>query len=217
MAEDGFADFVNVAAGRKVHHGVGAVVHGGVQLLQFLVDVGGDGGIADVGVDLAQRGHADAHGLQFRMVDVRRDDHPAAGDFVAHQFRSDLLALGDVDHLLGDLALAGIVHLGEIAVMIFGFATPQPFGAGPWNSGVAVGAISGRAIRGSHGLRNLTGSWISSIIRCTNDGCCPTLRWWGGQAFYRGDRGERPQREQRRGPWAGQKAHGCSRSDGLSV
>ena len=33
MAQDGFANFVNVAAGGKIHHRVGAIVHGGVQLL----------------------------------------------------------------------------------------------------------------------------------------------------------------------------------------
>ena len=35
MPEDGFADLVNVAPGRKIHYRVGAVVDGGVQLLEF--------------------------------------------------------------------------------------------------------------------------------------------------------------------------------------
>ena len=39
VAQDRFADFVNIAAGREVHHGVGAVVDRGVQLLEFLVDI----------------------------------------------------------------------------------------------------------------------------------------------------------------------------------
>ena len=70
------------------------------------------------------------------MVDVGRDDHAAAGDFVAHQFGSQLLALGDVFHLLGDHALAGVMHLGEIAVGVLalrraihsarGLGTPFP-------------------------------------------------------------------------------------------
>ena len=42
------------------------------------------------------RGHADAHRLEFRVVDVGGNDHPAAGDFIANQFGSKLLALRDV-------------------------------------------------------------------------------------------------------------------------
>ena len=37
--DDGFANVVDVAAGGEIHDGVGAVVHGGVQLLQLFVDV----------------------------------------------------------------------------------------------------------------------------------------------------------------------------------
>src|SRR5271157_3586930 len=85
IAQNGLANLVNVAAGRKIHHRVGAIVHGGVQLFQFLVDLGSDGGVADVGVDLAERRYADRHGLEFGMVDVGGDDHAPASNFVAHQ------------------------------------------------------------------------------------------------------------------------------------
>ena len=44
----------NVAAGGKIHDRVGAVVDGGVELLEFFVDVRGDGGVADVGIDFAE-------------------------------------------------------------------------------------------------------------------------------------------------------------------
>ena len=44
-------------------------------------------GIADVRVDLAQRGHADAHRLQIGVVDIGRDDHPAARHFIANGLR----------------------------------------------------------------------------------------------------------------------------------
>ena len=37
VAENGFANLVNVAAGGKVHHRVGAVVDGGVEFLQFFI------------------------------------------------------------------------------------------------------------------------------------------------------------------------------------
>ena len=57
-----------------------------MQLFEFGVDVGSGGGIADVGVDLAEKGGTDAHRLQVAMVDVGRDDGAAAGDFIADQF-----------------------------------------------------------------------------------------------------------------------------------
>jgi hypothetical protein len=62
----GLADHGDVAAGGEVHDRVGAVVDGGVQLAQLFVDVGGERGVADVGVDLAERLDADAHRLQAR-------------------------------------------------------------------------------------------------------------------------------------------------------
>ena len=72
---------------------------------------GSHGGVADIGVDLALGGHADAHRLQVGVVDVGGNDHAAAGHFGADQFRRDAFALRDVLHFLGDDALAGIVHL----------------------------------------------------------------------------------------------------------
>ena len=131
MPDDGFANGMDIAAGREVHHRVGAVVHGSVQFFELFLYVRGDGGIADVGVDLAQRRYADRHGLQFGMVDVRGNDHAAASDFIAHQFRRDLLAVSDVLHLVGDYALARVMHLREVAVFVLGvlgLALRQPLG-----------------------------------------------------------------------------------------
>ncbi len=76
----------DVAAGGEVHHRVGAVVHGAMQLFEFVVDVGGGGGIADVGVDLAEERDADAHGLEITVIDIGGDDGAAAGNFIADQF-----------------------------------------------------------------------------------------------------------------------------------
>ena len=118
VAQDRLANFMDVAAGRQVHHGVGAEVHRGVQLLEFFVNVRGHGRVADVGIDLAQRGHADAHGFEFGMIDVGGNDHPPAGDFIANQFRRKLFAVGDIGHLICDFSLARVAHLGEIAVGI---------------------------------------------------------------------------------------------------
>src|SRR5208337_3339940 len=41
VPQDGFANFVDAAAGGEVHHRVGAVVHRGVQLLQLFVNIAG--------------------------------------------------------------------------------------------------------------------------------------------------------------------------------
>ena len=110
--DDSLADLGNIAARGEVHHGVGAELHRVVELVEFAGDVGSSGGVADIGVDLTRGPDADAHGLKGRVVDVGGDDHATAGDFVAHEFRSEAFALGDELHLAGDLAFAGIVHLG---------------------------------------------------------------------------------------------------------
>ncbi len=106
----------------------------------FFFDGGGDGGVADVGVDLHQEVAADDDGLEFRVVDVGGDDGAAAGDFAAdefggdeggdlgaevfaviaavfrafgHRFAADVFAVGDVGHLGGDDAGLGVLVLRE--------------------------------------------------------------------------------------------------------
>ena len=92
-------------------------------------------GVADIGVDLDQEVAADDHRLELGVVDVGRDDGAAAGDLGAHELRASrmpgsrrrssrrrrcrssasasacgaaqVLAVGDVDHLLGDDPGAG--------------------------------------------------------------------------------------------------------------
>ena len=51
--QDRLADARDVAAGRKVHDRIGAVMDCDVELVEFFLDLGGDGRVADVGVDLA--------------------------------------------------------------------------------------------------------------------------------------------------------------------
>ena len=152
VTQNGFANLVNVAAGRKIHDSVGAVMNGRVQLFELLVNVRGNGGIADIGVDLAQRRHADAHGLKFRVIDVRWNNHAAAGHFVANEFRRKLFSLRYIGHFFCDHTLAGIVHLGEIAVAILGLAASDPLDPWPGNtvSVVTVITVAGIAVRGSH-------------------------------------------------------------------
>src|ERR1700745_33403 len=101
-----------------------------MQLFEFLINVGGHGGIADVGVDLAQRGHSNAHGLEFRMIDVGRNDHAPATDFFAHLLGRKLLAPGYELHLLASYAAPRAVHLRKIAIPALGLAPRQPFC--PW-------------------------------------------------------------------------------------
>ena len=113
--DDRLADAVDVAAGREVHHGVGPVVHGVVQFIELAGDITGDGGVADVGVDLDAGHLADRHRVEplGDVLDVGRDDEAPARDLVADQLGRELFALGDAVHLGGDGALAGAVHLSD--------------------------------------------------------------------------------------------------------
>jgi hypothetical protein len=89
VADDPVADVVDVAAGGEVHHGVGAVADGPDQLVDFFRHGGGDGAVADIGVDLHEEVAADDHRLEFGVIDVGRDDGAAAGDFLADEFGRD--------------------------------------------------------------------------------------------------------------------------------
>ena len=89
IAQDPFAGVVDVAAGGEVHHRVGAPADRPHHLLDFFFDRRGDGGVADIGVDLHQEVAADDHRLELGVVDVGGDDGAAARDFGAHEFRGD--------------------------------------------------------------------------------------------------------------------------------
>jgi hypothetical protein len=79
-----------------------------VQLLQLCLDCAGDGGVADVGVDLAPRGDADAHRFEpfLEVMDVGRNDHAAAGDLAANKFWVEVFAASHECHLRSDNALS---------------------------------------------------------------------------------------------------------------
>src|SRR5690606_21595264 len=94
VADDPLAGVVDVAARREVHHGVGAPADRPDHLVDLAGDVAGDGGVADVGVDLDQEVAADRHRLGFGVVDVGGDDRAAAGDFVADGFGGDVVGDG---------------------------------------------------------------------------------------------------------------------------
>ena len=109
------ANHGDIAAGGQVHHRVRAVVHSAVQFFELFVNVRRRRRISDVRVDLAEKRHADAHGLKTFVVDVSGNDGAAARNFAAHELGRNFFALGNVLHLFGDDALARKVHLREIS------------------------------------------------------------------------------------------------------
>ena len=129
VADDPFTRGVNVAASGKIHDRIGAPTDRPNHLLDFLLHRGGDRRIADVRVDLGEEVTSNDHRLQFGVIDVGRNDRASARDFRAHEFRRDewghasvealavgerclrpfehllaaeILAFGDIDHLLGE-------------------------------------------------------------------------------------------------------------------
>ena len=138
IADDPFAGGVDVPPGGQIHHGVAAPADGPHHLFHLFRDRRRHGGIADIGVDLGQEVASDDHGLGFGVVDIGGQDGAAAGDFGAHEVGRHLvgnvgaeilaiaqrgggvqfgplhvLADGDVFHLGGDDAGAGIGQLGR--------------------------------------------------------------------------------------------------------
>ena len=122
VVDDGLADARDVAAGGEIHDRIGAVLHRVAQLFEFLIDVGGDRGVADVGVDFALGGDPDGHGFEVGVAEVGGDDHAAARHLGADGFGRKVFALRDVLHFAGDDAAAGVVHLcANCVVLAFGY------------------------------------------------------------------------------------------------
>lgn len=90
IANDPFAGLVDVLAGGKVHHRIAAPFSGPAHFLDFFFDGGSDRGVADVGIDLHEEVPTDDHRFELRVIDIRGNDRPAASDFGAYEFRSDL-------------------------------------------------------------------------------------------------------------------------------
>ena len=89
IAQNPFARGVDVLAGGQIHDGVRAPLGRPTHFLNFLFDARRDGAVADVGIDLHEEVAANDHRLKFRMIDVRRNDGAAGGDFGADKFRRD--------------------------------------------------------------------------------------------------------------------------------
>src|SRR5580700_665596 len=81
------------------------------------------------------------------MIDIGGNNHAAAGHFVADKIGRKLFALRHVDHFFRDQTLAGIVHLGEIAIAILRLAPRDPLRPRPV---VSVLAICSSAFCGGH-------------------------------------------------------------------
>ena len=140
IADDPLAGFMNVFAGGQIHHRVAAPADRPGHFLDFFLNAGGQRRVADIGVDFDQEVAADDHRLNFRMVDVHRDNGAAAGHFITNEFRRDdfrngraevmtrmlfgqqlgkplaplVLADRDVFHLRRDHAFTRIVHLRHV-------------------------------------------------------------------------------------------------------
>ena len=89
VANDPLPGFMNIFAGRQVHDRIGPPPDGPDHLFDFLFDRRHHGGIADIGIDLHQKVSADNHRLDFRMVDIGRDDRAATSHLIADEFRGD--------------------------------------------------------------------------------------------------------------------------------
>ena len=87
IANDPFAGGVNVFAGGKIHHGVGAPFRCPTHLLDFFFDRRRHRAVADVGVDFHQEIAADDHRLGLGVIDVGGNDRSATGDFVPDVLR----------------------------------------------------------------------------------------------------------------------------------
>ena len=101
---------MNVAACGEIHHRIGAPADGPHHLLDFVGDGRRDGRIADIGVDLHQEVAADDHRLEFRVIDIGRNDGASASDLVAHEFARHEFRNGGAEALTVRNALGGVVE-----------------------------------------------------------------------------------------------------------
>src|SRR6266513_2776833 len=108
----------DVPTSREVHHRIRAIVHGVMQLLQFLIDVRACRGISAICVDLTLRGDPDRHRLQVAVMDIGGNDAPPPRYLRSNQLRLQLFALGNELHLLSCDALARQVHLRNVPVSV---------------------------------------------------------------------------------------------------
>src|SRR5262249_17082571 len=82
---------MDVFAGRKIHHRVGAPFRSPTHFLHFFFDARSNGAIADIGIDFDEEITADDHRLALGVIDIGGNNGAAAGHLLADEFRSDNL------------------------------------------------------------------------------------------------------------------------------
>ena len=85
IADNPLAGLVNIIAGGEVHHRVCPPAAGPHRFLHLLMDGGGDGRIADIGVDLGEETLANDHRLHLWVVDIGRQYRPPSRYFAPHE------------------------------------------------------------------------------------------------------------------------------------
>ena len=89
IAENPLTRGMNVFSRGKIHHRVCAPFGGPAHFFDLLLDTGSDSAVSDIRIDFDQEIPPDNHGLKFGMVDVRRNDGAACGNFLTHKFCGD--------------------------------------------------------------------------------------------------------------------------------
>ena len=82
---------MNVAPRGEIHDGVSTPADSPDRLLDFFLDRGGDGRVANVGIDLDEEVASDDHRLALRVVDVVGEDSSSSSDLVTNELRGDAL------------------------------------------------------------------------------------------------------------------------------
>ena len=100
VVDDRLADLVNMLAGRKVHHRIGAAGNRAADLGQLAAQVALDRRIAEIGVDFGPAADPDsARNEAFLQVDpVGGNDEPPAGDFIPDRFDGQKFLFRDEFH-----------------------------------------------------------------------------------------------------------------------
>ncbi len=108
------ANLVEVGTRREIHHGIGAVAHRRVKLLDFFFDQLMEIRRADIRVDLGPQALADANRAELVML-VVRDHHLAGRDQPANLLDVQPFVFGHFNHLLSNNAFACSFKLGHVA------------------------------------------------------------------------------------------------------
>ena len=113
------ADIVNIAPGRQVHDRIAAPANGPDHLINLVGNRGQHSRIADIGIDLDQEIAANNHRLQLAMIDIGRNNRPAAGNLFADKFRRDEVGDGGakvfaIAHHLGQFLAAHVFADGDV-------------------------------------------------------------------------------------------------------